>query len=119
MPEVGLTATHSGTPLTAQSRVAAGCFERKACLVQRHFGRSQVHFFVTADEHSRASYNCHKEVSEFHKVIFNIRLLLTVSQIYKYTTFFLSYQFKKARGSVEPRAEADEKRKLIPSFRSN
>ena len=82
---------------------ATGGLKRERCLVQSQLGRAQVHFFVTADEHCCASYNCHKEVSEFHTVIFKIVINAYVLK-YKYTTFFRLTN-KKARGSVEHRAK--------------
>ena len=66
---------------------ATGGLKRERCLVQSQLGRAQVHFFVTADEHCCASYNCHKEVSEFHTVIFKIVINAYVLK-YKYTTIF-------------------------------
>ena len=77
---------------------ATGGLKRERCLVQSQLGRAQVHFFVTADEHCCASYNCHKEVSEFHTVIFKIVINAYVLK-YKYTTIFFLIN-KKARGSV-------------------
>ena len=78
---------------------AAGHFKRKIRLIQSDLGRTEVHFFVTADEQCSPSHNSHEKGSKFHKVI--IKSFIAYVLKYKYTTFFRLTQKKPgARGSL-------------------